>query len=137
MCIDYRDLNKLTKKRVYPIPSIDGTLDKMRRARFITKIDLRSAYFQIKLADNSKEVTAFSIEGLGQFQYLRMSFGLTNAPSEFQALMEKIFGPEFAPYVGAYLDDVYVATESFELHMFWLRKKSHSSVTRCWSHTQS
>ena len=122
MCVDYRDLNNLTKKRAYPISDLNGTFDKMRRARFISKIDLKNAYHQIKISDDSKEMTAFAIEGLGQFQYCRLSFGLCNAPREFQALIEKILGPKFAPFVGAYLDDIYVATEDFDSHLYWLRK---------------
>ena len=122
LCLDYRDVNKLTKKWVYANPSIDGMLNRMRGATFISKIDLNSAYFQIELEDSSKEISAFSVEGMGQFQFTRMSFGLTNAPSEFQALIERLFGPEYAPYVGAYLDDIYVATANFNDHLYWLRK---------------
>ena len=67
-------------------------------------------------------ISAFSVEGMGQFHFTRISFGLTNAPSEFQALIERLFGLEYAPYVGAYLDDIYIPIANFNDHLYWLRK---------------
>uniref|UniRef100_A0ABD2XP31 Reverse transcriptase domain-containing protein n=1 Tax=Trichogramma kaykai TaxID=54128 RepID=A0ABD2XP31_9HYME len=119
-CIDYRDLNKVTKKDAYPVPNIDHILDKLRRARYITTIDLKSAYFQIKMEESSKKFTAFAIPGSGLYQFLRLPYGLCNAPASFQRLIDALFGPEFEPHVFGYLDDIIIVTESFDEHMKWL-----------------
>ncbi|CAB0039768.1 unnamed protein product [Trichogramma brassicae] len=119
-CIDYRDLNKVTKKDAYPVPNIDHILDKLRRARYITMIDLKSAYFQIKMEESSKKFTAFAIPGSGLYQFLRLPYGLCNAPASFQRLIDALFGPEFEPHVFGYLDDIIIVTESFDEHMKWL-----------------
>ncbi|CAB0031216.1 unnamed protein product [Trichogramma brassicae] len=116
-CIDYRDLNKVTKKDAYPVPNMDHILDKLRRARYITTIDLKSAYFQIKMEKSSKKFTAFAIPGSGLYQFLRLPFGLCNAPASFQRLIDALFGPEFEPHVFGYLDDIIIVTESFDEHM--------------------
>ncbi|CAB0035343.1 unnamed protein product [Trichogramma brassicae] len=65
----YRDLNKVTKKDGYPCKNMDEILDKLRKARYISKIDLKSAYHQVLMEESSKEYTAFSVPGLGQFQF--------------------------------------------------------------------
>ena len=96
-CIDFRDLNKKTKKDAYPIPSIDAILDKLRKARYISTIDLRQAYFQVPMAEMSKRYTAFAVPGSGLWQFKRMPFGLTNAPMTFQRLVDALFGPEYEP----------------------------------------
>uniref|UniRef100_A0ABD2W5F9 RNA-directed DNA polymerase n=1 Tax=Trichogramma kaykai TaxID=54128 RepID=A0ABD2W5F9_9HYME len=121
-CIDYRDLNKVTKKDAYPVQNIDVILDKLRRARYITTIDLKSAYFQIAMEESSKKYTAFAVPGAGLFQFTRLAFGLTNAPMTFQRLIDALFGPECEPYVFGYLDDIVVVTETFEQHLVWLEK---------------
>ena len=79
-CVDYRDLNKVTRKDAYPISNMDAILDKLRRARYLTKIDLKQAYFQVPMEEQSKKYTAFAIPGSGLWQFVRMPFGLTNAP---------------------------------------------------------
>ncbi|CAB0030668.1 unnamed protein product [Trichogramma brassicae] len=119
-CIDYRDLNKVTKKDAYAVPNIDHILDKLRRARYITTIDLKSAYFQIKIEESSKRFTAFAIPGSGLYQFLRLPYGLCNAPASFQRLIDALFGPEFESHVFGYLDDIIIVTESFDEHMKWL-----------------
>ncbi|CAB0036585.1 unnamed protein product [Trichogramma brassicae] len=70
-CIDYRDLNKVTKKDAYPVQNIDGILDKLRSAKYISTIDLKSAYFQIAMEESSKQYTAFAVPGAGLFQFTR------------------------------------------------------------------
>ena len=119
-CVDFRDLNKVTVKDAYPLPSMDSILDKLRKARYLSKIDLKQAYFQVPMDENSKKYTAFSVPGSGLWQFKRMAFGLTNAPSTFQRLIDAIFGPEFEPHIFGYLDDIIIATESFEEHCKWL-----------------
>ena len=74
MCIDYRDLNKKTKRDAYPMPSMDSILDKLRRAKYLSKIDLKAAYHQIPMDPSSKKYTAFAIPGSGLWQYTRLPF---------------------------------------------------------------
>ncbi|CAB0038506.1 unnamed protein product [Trichogramma brassicae] len=121
-CIDYRDLNKVTKKDAYPVQNIDAILDKLRRARYITTIDLKSAYFQIAMEESSKKYTASRVPGAGLFQFTRLAFGQTNAPMTFQRLIDALFGPECEPFVFGYLDDIVIVTETFEQHLVWLEK---------------
>ncbi|CAB0044652.1 unnamed protein product, partial [Trichogramma brassicae] len=90
-CVDYRDLNKVTKKDGYPCKNMDEILDKLRKARYISKIDLKSAYHQVLMEESSKEYTAFLVPGLGKFQFRRLPFGLKCAPMTFQRLMDKLF----------------------------------------------
>ena len=74
MCIDFRDVNKVTRKDTYALPHMDSILDKLRKAKYISKIDLSWAYLHVPLEEDSKEVTAFAIPGKGRFQYKRMPF---------------------------------------------------------------
>ncbi|CAB0038702.1 unnamed protein product [Trichogramma brassicae] len=120
-CIDYRDLNKVTVQDQYPIPNMDGILDKLRKARYLSKVDLKNAYHQIPMEANSKKYTAFAIPGSGLWHYTRMPFGLCNAPRTFQRLIDSLFGPEFEPNIFGYLDDIIVATDTFEEHLQWLK----------------
>ncbi|CAB0039179.1 unnamed protein product [Trichogramma brassicae] len=101
---------------------MDTILDRLRRARYISKIDLKSAYHQVCLDDDSKAYTAFSVQGSGQYQFLRLPFGLKCAPMTFQRLMDSLFGAEVEPYVFAYLDDIILVTETFEEHVSWLER---------------
>ncbi|CAB0036815.1 unnamed protein product [Trichogramma brassicae] len=112
----------VTKKDAYPVQNIDAILDKLRRARYITTIDLKSAYFQIAMEESSKKYTAFAVPGAGLFQFTRLAFGLTNAPMTFQRLIDALFGPECEPFVFGYLDDIVIVTETFEQHLVWLEK---------------
>ena len=80
-CIDFRDLNARSKKDAYPIPNMDGILDKLRRAKYISKIDLKNAYFQVELSEESRQYTAFAVPGSGLWQFKRMPFGLTQRRS--------------------------------------------------------
>ena len=120
MCIDYRNLNKKTKRDAYPMPSMDSILDKLRRARYLSKIDLKAAYHQIPMDPSSKKYAAFAIPGSGLWQYTRLPFGLVNAPMTFVRLIDALFGPEVEPYVFGYLDDIVIVTETFDEHLEWL-----------------
>lgn len=120
--VDYRKVNAVTQKDAYPLPFISSILDKLRNARYLSSLDIKSAYWQIPMADNSKDKTAFTIPGRGLFQFKRMPFGLHNSPATWQRLMDRLFGEEFEPYVFVYLDDIIIITPSFELHLQILTK---------------
>ncbi|CAB0032495.1 unnamed protein product [Trichogramma brassicae] len=131
-CIDYRDLNKVTKKDAYPVQNIDGILDKLRSAKYISTIDLKSAYFQIAMEESSKQYTAFAVPGAGLFQFTRLAYGLTNAPMAFQRLIDAVFGPECEPFVFGYLDDIVIVTRDFPGAPALARGASSTWAT-CWT----
>ena len=89
MCIDFRKLNSVTVKDVYPIPRIDEILDELAQAKFFTTLDATSGYYQLMVAPEDREKTAFRWKG-GFYQFRRMPFGLCNAPSTFQRCMDTI-----------------------------------------------
>ena len=118
----YRQLNKITKKDVYPLPHMDSLLDNLGNARYLSKIDLKQAYHQIPLEESSKDVTAFAIPGKDLFQFTRLPYGLTNAPAIVQRAMDNIFGPEWQPQVFVYMHDIIIPTDTFEKHLELLEK---------------
>ena len=109
VCVDYRSVNKDTIPDRYPLPRMDELIDSIgsQKAVYFTKLDLMRGYYQVKMAEESKEKTAF-ICHRGLYQFRRMPFGLTNAPATFQRLMERLFaGWDF---VFIYLDDILIAS---------------------------
>lgn len=112
VCVDYRKLNKVTKKDAYPIPFISAILDKLRNAKFLSELDIKSAYWQVPVSEESREYTAFTVPGRGLYQFKRMSFGLTNSPATQERLIERALGVDLEPHVFVYLDDIIVVTEN-------------------------
>ena len=124
-CVDYRELNSVTKADTFPLPRIDDLLDQLGEARYFTTLDLASGYWQIRMHPDSVEKTAFiTPQGLHEFRV--MPFGLTNAPGVFQRLMEKVLAglnPEEGPdYVVVYIDDILVFSRTLEDHLEHLRR---------------
>lgn len=116
-CVDFRRVNALTKPDAYPLPKVTTILDRLRDARYLTSMDIKSAYWHIPLHSESKEKTAFTVQGRGLFQFNRMPFGLHNAPATWQRYIDDVLGPELEPFVFVYLDDIILTTPTFEEHM--------------------
>ncbi|XP_073711543.1 uncharacterized protein [Misgurnus anguillicaudatus] len=115
MCIDYRTLNRRTTPDQYTVPRIDDALDCLSGSKWFSVLDLRSGYYQIPMAEEDKEKTAF-ICPLGFFQFERMPQGITGAPATFQRLMEKAVGDMHMLEVIVYLDDLIVFGKTLEEH---------------------
>ena len=121
LCIDWRKLNAVTKKNRTMIPRIDDLLDELGpRAQWFTKIDLRSAYHQVRIAPEDIEKTAFRTP-FGHFEFTVLSFGLCNAPATFQTLMFAVLRPYLGTFVCCYLDDVLIYSETLEEHQRHVR----------------
>jgi len=120
MCMDYRQLNVVTIKKKYPLPRNDILFDQLSKAKVFSKIDLRSAYHQIKIQLQDIPKTAFSTR-YGFYEYLVMSFGLTNAPAYFMYLMNSVFMPELDKFVVVFIDDILVYSENEQDHAEHLR----------------
>jgi hypothetical protein len=121
MCIDYRALNQLTVKNKYPLPRIDDLLDSLNGAKVFSSLDLKSGYHQIQIDPEDVPKTAFRTP-FGHFQYKVLCFGLTNAPSVFQAAMNDIFRDFLGDFVLIYLDDVLVLSKTPEDHLIHLER---------------
>jgi len=121
MCVDYRALNKATVKNRYPLPRIDDLFDRLSRAKVFSRIDLRSGYYQIRIAEGDEEKIACCTR-YGSFEFLVMPFGLTNAPATFCTLMNDIFRKWLDDFVVVYIDDILIYNSSLEEHAGHLRK---------------
>ena len=115
LCVDYRGLNKISKKDKYPLPLIANLLDAPRKARIYTKIDLRHAYNLVRIAAGDEWKTAFRTR-YGSFEWLVMPFGLSNAPSTFQRFMNDVFSDLLNICVIVYLDNVLIFSDSLAQH---------------------
>ena len=120
MCIDYRALNKLTVKNRYPLPRIDDLLDAAQGAQVFSSIDLLSGYHQIRIQPEDIPKTAFRTP-FGLFQWKVLSFGLTNAPATFQAVMNDVLRPVIGKFALVYLDDILIFSKDIVEHSEHIR----------------
>ncbi|GBG75318.1 hypothetical protein CBR_g19950 [Chara braunii] len=115
MCIDYRGLNKITRKSTEPLPRIDDLLDMVQGCTIFSKVDLKSGYRQTEMAEEDVYKTAFKTR-YGTYEYLVMPFGLCNAPGTFQTEMHRIFRPYLDKFMVVYLDDILVFNKTTREH---------------------
>ena len=116
-CVDFRKLNSKTVPDAYAIPRVEDSLHLLAGAKYFTKLDLRSGYWQVEIKDEDKNKTAFQVGGLGFYEFNRMPFGLCNAPATFQRLMERCMGELNLRDCLIYLDDVIIFSSTFEEHI--------------------
>jgi hypothetical protein len=135
--MDYWLLNVVTIKNKYPLWHIDILFDQLAGAQVFSKIDLRSGYHQIKIRAEDIPKTTFTTR-YGLFEYLVMSFGLTNAPAHFMYLMKSVFMLELDKFVMVFIDDILVYSKSMEEHehlwivLQWLREHQlYSKFSKC------
>ncbi|GJY97858.1 putative reverse transcriptase domain-containing protein [Tanacetum coccineum] len=138
MCIDYRELNKLTIKNRYPLPRIDDLFDQLQGSRYFSKIDLRSGYHQLRVHEDDIPKTAFRTR-YGHFEFTVMPFGLTNAPAVFMDLMNRVCKPYLDKFVIVFIDDILIYSKTKEDHEVHLglvlellrKEKLYAKFSKC------
>ena len=116
-CIDFRQLNDRTEKDSYPMPKMIDTMETMLGSKFFSTMDLKSGFWQVKMAKDSRPYTAFTVGSLGIYEFLRMPFGLCNAPATFQCLMQNCLGELNLTYARIFLDDIIIISDTEEEHI--------------------
>lgn len=125
-CLDARKLNKLTVKDAYPLQNIDGILSRIDETQYISSVDLKYAFWQIELDEESKQYTAFTVPGRPLYQFRVMPFGLCNAAQRLCRLMDRVIPQRLKENVFIYLDDLLVISSDLDEHIRLLRE-----VARC------
>jgi hypothetical protein len=120
MCLYYRTLNSMTIKNKCPLPRIEDLLDRLKKVKFFSKIDMRSGYHQMKIREQDIPKIAFTTR-YGLYEFVVVSFGLTNAPAYFMNLMNKVFMEELERFVVMFIDDILIYSETVEEHEEHLR----------------
>ncbi|GKD98765.1 putative reverse transcriptase domain-containing protein [Tanacetum coccineum] len=115
MCIDYRELNKLTIKNHYPLPRIDDLFDQLQGSQFFSKIDLRYGYHQLRVQEDDIPKTAFRTR-YGHFEFTVMPFGLTNAPAVFMDLINRVCRPYLDKFMIVFIDDILIYSKTRDEH---------------------
>jgi transposase InsO family protein len=121
VCIDYVELNKQTVKDSYPLPNIQTIFNQISRSTWFTTMDLLNGFWQVMLKPEHRHKTAF-LTSRGLYEWLKMPFGLCNAPSTFQRLMDTVILPEYRSFIETYIDDVMTHSASFDEHILHLEK---------------
>lgn len=121
LCLDARKLNSVLVQEAYPIPQIASIINNLSGSKYLSSIDLESAFWQIPLEEESKQKTAFTIPQRGHYQFTVVPFGLSTASQALSRVMNHLF-IDLEPKVFVYLDDLVLATESFEEHLELLQE---------------
>jgi hypothetical protein len=120
LCIDFRQLNKVTVKNKYPLPRIDDPFDQLKDARIFSNIDLRSGYHQVRIKEEDISKTAFKTR-YGHYEFIVVPFGFSNAPSAFMCLMNGVFREYLDKFIIVFLDDIVIYSKLEEEHEHHLR----------------
>jgi hypothetical protein len=122
VCLDARKLNAVTVRDDYPIPNLNRILSRLRHTKFLTSIDLKEAYHQIRLDKESSEKTSFSLGSVGKWKYVKLPFGLHNSAQCLARLMDMVIDSTMEPHVFKYLDDLIITSPDFETHCMMIEK---------------
>nr|GFC15591.1 putative reverse transcriptase domain-containing protein [Tanacetum cinerariifolium] len=115
MCIDYRELNKLTVKNCYPLPRIDDLFDQHQGSSIYSKIDLKSGYHQLRVQEEDIPKTEFRTR-YGHYEFQVMPFGLTNTPAVFMDLMDQVCKPYLDKFMIVFIDDIFIYSKNEKEH---------------------